>query len=144
MYTDQHRWEVILDTLKALNIDGMSSDESDKDDNTHEETLNASVLLWRRDLDQFFDVIDLYRWMAGGAFDNEGTKPRRRFRGNRVTARLGVVHDGPRVSERNLVLGLKRSFYDSEWLGSRTIAYVQNVVRPVNEAWEWVNIGPVT
>jgi hypothetical protein len=138
-------WESAIKTIEALGPNGMSSDESDVDEDTHEQTLKASVLLWRRDLDNFLDAIDSYRWEGGGAYSNQGTRPLRRLRSDRISARLAGTHaaaDGIRVSSRKPVTRLPESFYDPTWVGSHTIVFIKQSLQPKTETWTWFNMMP--
>ncbi|EIN09758.1 hypothetical protein PUNSTDRAFT_44034 [Punctularia strigosozonata HHB-11173 SS5] len=138
-------WKAAETTLDRLGIDGMSSDESDLDEDMHVAYLKPSVMLWRRDMDAFLDAIDSYRFEGGGAFANQGTRPLPRRRSDRATAWLKGAHpqaDDIRVSKREPVKGLTRSLYDAAYLEEHSEAYINEVLCPTEEEWALVNVLP--
>lgn len=136
---EQARWKKAGDAVVRLTASGMSSDESEVDEATHQYGLKASVLFWRRDLDSFLDAIDSYRYEDGGAFAAPGSVPQRRRRSSRSSASMvgHAVADGVRVSERKPVAGLPSSFYDQRWLAAQGKGWVNSVLSPLAAPWDW-------
>lgn len=149
-FEEQERWKKASEALAHLTAGGMSSDESEVEEDTHQSVLKASVLLWRRDLDTFLDAIDSYRYEDGGAFAEAGSVPQRRKRSSRSSASMGghAVADGVRVSERSPVKGLPSSFYDQMWLARQSQGWVKSVLCPLDIPWDWsqatVSVAPST
>lgn len=97
----------------ALGPDGMSSEESDQDDNL-QQVLRVTKMPWRRNMDMELEMIDDDRWNPQ-IFPPQGSKPLRRIR----------EADNP-VSSRKAVKKLPIAFYDDEWLNEdshRKLAY---------------------
>ena len=99
-------WRWLLKVMETLTADGMSSEESDLDDNVNV-VFRTKRLPWRRNIDLELRIIDTERVHVPTNFGKSGAKPAMRSRGG---------HD--LVSERDPVDGLPRRFYDDKWFES--------------------------
>jgi hypothetical protein len=99
-------WTWLGNVLEELGQEGMSSDESDVENET-ETIYRPKTMPWRRKMDKELDLIDASRFKQK-VFGKQGSKPVRRYR-----------HPDNPVSTREPVEGLPRSFYDDDWFNHR-------------------------
>ena len=72
-------WEWLQELVCSLGVDGMSSDESEDDDDT-EILYRVKSMPWRRDIRKELDIIDAIRVKEKGMFSRQGSKPAKRIR----------------------------------------------------------------
>jgi hypothetical protein len=116
-------WVWLSKVLKELGHDGMSSDESELDDEV-EVILKVKKLPWRREISRELDFIDKKR--GHGGFSKRGSAPMRRQRGR------------GEPSTRPPVTGLPAVLYDRRWLQGDCPPEVEMKVS--REAFQWMNL----
>ena|SRR5215471_19946075 len=100
---DHNAWQWLRDLLLTLQRDGMSSDESDVEDN--QIVYRVTVMPWRRrDVANCMELIDSQRMNSDAGFSQRGSKPGKRVRGVRNPE-----------SKRKHLNGLPRQLYDDNW-----------------------------
>jgi len=118
-------WQWLLGLVETLGIDGMSSEESEGDDDT-EITFHVKTLPWRRNITEELQIIDNMRLLEKGIFAPQGSKPVKRLQGTSV------------VSTREAAMGLPRTLYDESWL---RLQPHPNLKPNVSERpFKWLNI----
>ncbi|KLO05588.1 hypothetical protein SCHPADRAFT_946790 [Schizopora paradoxa] len=95
-------WIFLRDMLDKLQVQGMSSDETDFDEVTKEKVFRVNVLLWRKDISENLAFIDEKR-------DDDLHFSTRGSRGFKKIANRKFY------SRRAAVKGLPRAFYDDSW-----------------------------
>lgn len=121
-------WEWLSKVLDHLGVDGMSSEESEEENNRI--VFRVKIMYWRRDMMQYLDLIDAQRQKVPGLFSNSGSKGVDKRRGQGV---------GFLISERNPVKKLPRSFYDNRWFGSLG-EQGQLMLKVSKQRFEWLQI----
>lgn len=119
-------WEWLGNVIKTLGHDGMSSEESDIEEDI-EVVLRVKKMPWRRDINKELHLIDSARLHAPKKFGAQGSKPMRRYRGS-----------DNQVTNRAVVQGLPSTFYDGEWLRAQRNKW--SVVKISREEFNWMNI----
>ena len=95
--------------MLTLKEDGMSSDESEVDEETMEEFLRVNVLPWRRgEVKPHMILLDNQRTEDADLYSKKGSKPLPRKR------------VGGKQSTREPCEGLPKSIYDAKWLSKQT------------------------
>ncbi|KAJ3507461.1 hypothetical protein NLJ89_g6290 [Agrocybe chaxingu] len=109
-FEEAARWEYLEELLMELGEEGMSSDESEgEDDDTAVETvLYVAEMPWRPNISQELSIIEGERNDVG-IFNRKGAKPTKRLRGVRKIA-----------SRRDAPPGRARAVYDDKWYGALT------------------------
>ncbi|KAG1890845.1 hypothetical protein F4604DRAFT_1672841 [Suillus subluteus] len=105
---DLPAWQWLQKLIKTLGDDGMSSEESDVE-NDVECVLWVKNMTWRRRIEQELNVIDNQRVLDDNIFAPQGSKPMKRIRapGNSMTVWSPVT-------------GLPKALYDGKWFGGLT------------------------
>jgi hypothetical protein len=116
-------WVWLSKVLRELGHDGMSSDESELDDEV-EVILKVKELPWRREMSRELDFIDKQRGCGG--FSKRGSAPMRRRRGQ------------GEPSTRSPVTGLPAVLYDRQWLQGECPPEVEMKVS--QQAFQWMNL----
>ena len=101
---DLRIWKWLLRLVETLGAEGMSSDESN-DENDTELVFRVKKLPWRRNVTKEMGLIDAMRLKQKGVFAPQGSKPGKRIRG-----------DDELVSTREAPGFLPRELYDQDWL----------------------------
>lgn len=121
---DTHIWEWLGRLLQKLTANGMSSDDTDVGIS---KKFRVKVLIWRRDMDDYLDLIDRQR-MEGAGYAPGGSTPNTRLRyGKRAE------------STRNAPTELPESLYDQGWLESTDEGYRELTLSVSREEFEWVS-----
>jgi hypothetical protein len=89
----------------GLGEEGMSSDESDTDEQTGTEVFYANKIIWRKNVEGEMDMIDEQRKNDKELFSRKGSRPTRRLRPSNA-----------KESRRDPPTGLFRAMYKKEWL----------------------------
>jgi hypothetical protein len=124
---DLRSWKWLKNLIETLGVDGMSSDESDVEN--EQPVFRVKVLPWRRDVQQYWKIIDGCRFTDSGIFSPRGSKGVQRIR--------GVW--GP-SSTRDPAKGLPRSFYDDSWFGQKDDSYRRLTLNFSNDPFEWLGM----
>ncbi|KAG2739433.1 hypothetical protein P692DRAFT_20755900 [Suillus brevipes Sb2] len=110
---DLPAWQWLQKLIKTLGDDGMSSEESDIE-NDVECVLRVKNMTWRRGIERELSVIDNQRVLDDDIFAPQGSKPMKRIRapGNSTTLRSPVT-------------GLPKALYDAKWIDGLTKGQVE-------------------
>ena len=137
---EKSRWGEFLKILDMLGKEGMSSDESTQEEDTHRPCYRVSVLPWRRDFDAIMEAIDLERLGEQSSYSKRGSVPTMRYHQSRTLAHSGHVSANTRVHEsrRPPVYNLPAAFYDEQWIAERSEEYVNEVLCGSGRGYEWV------
>ena len=127
---DVDSWKWLKSMLEYLSQDGMSSEDSDDDDNDLEITYRPRILSWRRDIEQELKIIDGEYERIARTQNRRGAKPARRKRDARNS-----------VSERDPVCGLPYAFYNREWLLTRTDRFIKQYLKLSTEKFKWKSLA---
>ena len=121
-------WEWLKKVLDFLGVDGMSSEESEEENNRT--VFRVKIMYWRRDMVKYLDLIDAQRQQVPGLFSNAGSKgvDKRRGRGS-----------GFLISERNPVKKLALTLYDERWFES-VGQQGQLMLKVSQQRCEWLQI----
>lgn len=106
----------------------MSSEESEEEN--HHTVYRVKILIWRRDITEYLDLIDKQRHQIPGLFSNSGSKGVVKRRGQGA----GFLN-----SDREAVKKLPRSLYDDRWFDSLG-GQRQIMLRVPKERFEWLRI----
>ncbi|PIL27306.1 hypothetical protein GSI_10453 [Ganoderma sinense ZZ0214-1] len=138
---EKTRWTQFLKILEILGKDGMSSDESTDDEDTHRPCYRVSLLPWRRNFDKIMEAIDVERLTEQSGYSKRGSIPTTRFRQNRTLAMSEQASaTSICISRRPPVSHLPEVFYDGEWMSERADEYVTGVLLcSSEEGFEWVD-----
>jgi hypothetical protein len=101
---DLRIWKWLLSLVKKLGPEGMSSEDSD-DNNDTEVVLRVKRLPWRRNIKKELGLIDAMRLKEKGIFGSQGSKPVKRIPG-----------DGWLISTREAPRFLPKELYNEDWL----------------------------
>jgi hypothetical protein len=128
---DFELWKWLKEVILRLGVDGMSSEESDVDQNSVgvEVTIyRVKILAWRRKMEDELALIDQARKYAvkNGP---RGTRPVDRRRSNINT-----------TSSRSPVPGLPEVLYDGNWLSNRTNEYKELILKVSKEEFRWLRL----
>jgi hypothetical protein len=105
---DLPAWQWLQQLVKTLGEGGMSSEESDTE-NQIETVLRVKNMVWRRAIERELDIVDHQRLMDDDIFAPQGSKPMKRIRaaGNPTTSRAQVDE-------------LPKALYNDGWLAGLT------------------------
>jgi hypothetical protein len=105
-----HAWEWVRDVIDRLGYDGMSSEDSDREQETSDiKTYRVRRVPWRRDLTNIVELLERERRVDKSVFEPQGSQPVPRTRDPQAPA-----------STRIPVHGLPLAFYDRQWYDSLT------------------------
>ena len=109
----------------------MSSEDSDGDDgNDLEITYRPRILPWRRDIERELTIIDGEYERIARTQNRRGAKPARRKRDVRNS-----------TSERDPVCGLPYSFYNEEWLLTKTDRFIKHSLQLSTSKFKWKSLA---
>ena len=100
---DTLAWRFLNNVITTLGSDGMNSEDSEGEDT--EPIFCTHILPWRRDIVKELNIIDQQRLRDSDIFSPRGAKSVKRIRSDNFSK-----------SERKVVKGLPRPFYDQSWL----------------------------
>jgi hypothetical protein len=127
---DAALWKWLSEMIAKLGKDGMSSEESDDETNDGiNPVLRPRILPWRRDIEGELRILDDQRHLDEDIFAPQGAKPVRRIRSPRNPP-----------SNRKLVIGLPRAFYNHTWLTGQTDHYREKTLEVSKEVFQWMQI----
>lgn len=122
---DVHIWQWLETLLKKLGANGMSSEDTDIG---IDREYRVKLLLWRREMDDYLDMIDAQRYQGTGAgHAPAGSKPIRRLRYQRTPP-----------STRDVPKKLPEALYDEKWLASADKDYREVTLSVSRENFEWL------
>ena len=105
---DLQIWQWLEKLLQWLTVDGMSSEDTDVG---IDRKYHVKILLWRREMDEYLNLID-NQWHHDAGYSQAGSKPIRRLR---------HLHTLPLT--RNPPKGLPETLYDQRWLADADSDY---------------------
>jgi hypothetical protein len=117
-------WKWLSEVLKQLGHDGMSSDDSEIEDDM-DVILRVKRLPWRRDISKELEYIDSQRILETNPFSRKGARPMKRRRGEGVSTRAAME-------------GLPAIFYDQQWLREQCLAELE--LKVSNAAFQWLTL----
>lgn len=121
-------WRWLLSLLQWYGAEGMSSDETSAEG--MEIVYRVKILLWRRNIDKYMDLIDGERKQPEQAiFSRSGARPTQRIRA-----------ESNSISDRKAIPGLPSELYDGDWLKQLDDHYRQVTLCVSREQFEWMNI----
>ncbi|KAI1789380.1 hypothetical protein LXA43DRAFT_1096420 [Ganoderma leucocontextum] len=138
---EKSRWMEVLKIAEILGKDGMSSDESTEEEDTHRSCYHVSLLPWRCNFNAIMEAIDVERFGEQSGYSKRGSVPTPRYRQDRRLAHSG--DDVPstatsiRVSHRPPVSNLPAA-YDDGWISGHSEEYIDNVLHGSKQGYEWV------
>ncbi|KAF8589289.1 hypothetical protein K439DRAFT_1612876 [Ramaria rubella] len=122
-------WQWLLDMLKTLGQDGMSSEESDETNDSIHSVLRPKNLPWRRNIEEELKILDDQRHLDQDILAPQGAKPVQQIR----SPRNPQTNRKPRA-------GLPKIFYDKEWLSDQTTHYVKKILKVSSAKFSWMRI----
>ena len=120
---DRHIWEWLERLLLHLTPNGMSSEETEIGIN---KKFCVKILVWRRSMDDYLELIDRQR-LNGSGFSVVGSTPIRRLRYGRTTQ-----------SNRPAPTGLLEVLYEPDWLESTDEGYREVTLSVSRDKFEWL------
>jgi hypothetical protein len=129
---DVANWEWLKSVIVELGWDGMSSEESENEDDI-ETVYRPKILPWRRDMENELELIDNeYRRLAKTKARRGPTPaPRRRGAGNTI-------------STRDPVCGLPACLYKESWLAKQSDNYAERILQISLKKFKWKNLRTST
>src|SRR5262245_23771102 len=119
-------WEWMLRLLQTLRADGMSSDETDKEEG--HDIYRVRIMPWRREgVVHVMDVLDAQKLKNSKLSKAQRARPVKRLRGT----------EAQRISSRRYVNNLPRPLYNAEWLNVPANSVVVEVSK---DMFEWVQV----
>ena len=115
--------------IKLLGEDGMSSDESEVDDELGVLVFRPKEMPWRPDVEKVMAIIDKQRMVDRDIYSLKGAKPGPRSRNKKKGK-----------SRRRPPAGLPRSLYDKDWLKTQTTTQVRRLYISKNK-FVWMKVG---
>lgn len=112
-------WDLMKEAVDILDIAGMSSEESEDENEMTLQVNRVKILPWRWDVTALLQQVDNLRLQEQDAFAKQGSKPGPRSRSA----------SNP-VSTRKPPSGWPISLYDPDWLAQQDSLYVRNFLRP--------------
>jgi hypothetical protein len=125
---DLPAWMWLQKVIKTLGDGGMSSEESDVENNIHC-VLRVKNMAWRRKIERELDVIDHQRVLDDDVFAPQGSKPMKRIRA-----------PGNSMSERSPITGLPKALYDGEWVDGLTGGQMERL-NVSNDTFRWMKVA---
>jgi hypothetical protein len=126
---DLHVWKWLLELLKRYGSDGMSSDDTDTGDIGT--IYRVKILVWRRNVDKYVQMIDNERKMSADLFAASGAKPVTRVRSP----------ENPE-SERQPPTELPAALFDPDWLEVVNEDYRRITLTVSEEEFHWIEFQP--
>jgi hypothetical protein len=121
---DVRHWKWLKKMLQTLGQDGTSSDESDRE-GAIDTAYYAKTMPWRRNIEKELRLVDDKHRRLATTQVRRGAKPVIRRR------QIGIP------SSRGPVASLPISFYNEEWLATKTLVYIDRTLRPSDKAFTW-------
>jgi uncharacterized protein YihD (DUF1040 family) len=126
---DLHVWEWLLELLRRFGSDGMSSDDTDTGD--IRTIYRVKILVWRRNVDKYVQMIDDLRKSLEGIFSASGAKAINRVRST-----------GHPQSDRRPPADLPVALFDPDWLEEVDKDYRQITLSISEEDFHWMEFQP--
>ncbi|KAG1828000.1 hypothetical protein EV424DRAFT_1537001 [Suillus variegatus] len=125
---DLPAWMWLQNLIKTLGDGGMSSEESDVENNV-QCVLRVKNMAWRRGIERELNVIDQQRVLDDEIFAPQGSKPMKRIRA-----------PGNSTSLWSPVTGLPKALYNGEWFDGLTGGQVERLDIS-NETLRWMKVA---
>ncbi|KIO01269.1 hypothetical protein M404DRAFT_150365, partial [Pisolithus tinctorius Marx 270] len=125
---DLHTWQWLLQLIHTLGKHGMSSKDSNIDNNIMT-VLQVKNMAWQHRVKWELDIIDLQRLINNDVFAPQGSKPIQR-----------ICAPGNPQSLHTPVPGLPQSIYDSIWLAGLT-HHEWDCLKVSEELFPWMEIA---
>ncbi|KIK31968.1 hypothetical protein CY34DRAFT_19401 [Suillus luteus UH-Slu-Lm8-n1] len=125
---DLPAWMWLQKVITTLGDGGMSSEESDMENDIHC-VLRVKNMAWCRKIERELDVIDHQRVLDDDVFTPQGSKPMKR-----------IHAPGNSMSERSPVTGLPKALYVSEWVDGLTGGQVERL-NVSNDTFRWMKVA---
>ena len=126
---DLHNWTWLQDVVQHLGEHGMSSEESDIE-NDVEQVLWVKTMGWRHSIERELDLIDLQWLLDDDIFSPQGSQPMRRIRSQAKPS-----------SSQPAVKGLPISFYDSAWFSRLTQRQTEALELSTSKTFSWRRVA---
>jgi len=123
-------WKWLLELLQRYGSDGMSSDDTDTGDSIGT-TYRVKILLWRRNVDEYVQMINDERKMLADVFSASGAKPVTRVRSPENTK-----------SDRGPPTELPTALFDPDWLEEVDEDYRKITLTVSEEDFPWIQFRP--
>jgi hypothetical protein len=123
-------WQWLQKLIKTLGDGGMSSEESDVE-NDVECVLRVKNMTWRRGIERELQIVDNQRLLEDDIFAPQGSKPMKRIRAS-----------GNPTTSRSSITGLPKGLYNGEWLAGLTERQVQRL-EISDERFTWMKVAGV-
>ena len=126
---DLYIWQWLLGLLQQYGSDGMSSDKTDTD--ASGTTYQIKILVWRRNVDEYVQMIDNEKKLSADIFPGSGAKPTTRIRSpsNPKSTRLPPSE-------------LPMALFDPNWLEEVDDDYHQVTLNVSKEDFAWIEFRP--
>jgi hypothetical protein len=115
--------------IKLLGEEGMSSDESEVDEELGIFVFRPKEMPWRPNVEKVMEIIDKQRMVDRDIYSFKGSKPGPRSRNKKKG-----------TSRRRPPAGLPRSLYDKDWLKTQTMTQVRKLHISKNK-FVWMRVG---
>jgi hypothetical protein len=122
-------WKWLLELLQQYGSDGMSSDDTDTGDIGT--IYRVKILVWRRNVDKYVQMIDNERKMSADIFSASGAKSIARVRS-----------PDNRKSERQPPTELPAALFDPDWLEEVDEDYRKLILTVSEEDFPWIDFRP--
>jgi hypothetical protein len=122
-------WKWLLELLQRYGSDGMSSDDTDTGDIGT--IYRVKILVWRRNVDKYVQMIDDERKTSADIFSASGAKS---------VARVRSSNNGK--SERQPPTELPPALFDPDWLGEVDDDYRKLILTVSEEDFPWIEFRP--
>jgi len=126
---DLHVWKWLQDLLSRYQADGMSSDDTDTDGTGT--IYRVKILLWRRNIDQYVQMIDDERRWSADIFSGSGAKSVTRLRSP----------ENPK-SSRQPPGELPATLFNANWLEDVDDDYRQITLNVSKDDFPWMEFTP--
>ena len=121
---DLHVWEWLLELLRCFGSDGMSLDDTDT--SNIRTIYRVKILVWRRNVDKYVQMIDDLRKSSEGIFSASGAKPINRVRST-----------GHPQLDSQPPADLPVALFDPDWLEEVDKDYCQITLSISGEDFHW-------
>jgi len=127
--SDTSIWEYLVNLVKTLSEQGMSSEESEDEMNQMiEPAYRPRRLPWRWDIKDKLVILDDQQHLDQDVFKKSGAKPV-----TRLWCHRNMHTNRPHVS------GLPRSFYKRSRLDKQTECFVERTLQPSEKLFHWMH-----